>query len=487
MPIYATLREISRAIPTADDARDPRRPRPAATQQRPLRAGMADRCALALRVALVAIGATLAFDLGAFAGAPITFEKPQPLKATLLDGSGIGGGVTRADDDGFDILLDGTPRRFKWEDFKPLETYRIRKRLIETIPKEERLARTLDLLAWCVSVEDKDATQRAEHDAKALGAADDALAAARTAGAQRRADRIAKSVTAAKAALRTTSPEADTFDPAPWGVQTPAERDKAVSELKVSAAAKLAGAGRELTPVESRNAIVYSDLGAEDAAVRGIDIDRFVRHALPRLGIDQETQPFLGKVVVIIADGDDRFRLLEASAFQQAVTPNDEAFTHYDGGKAYVVVRRQVDVTRTAAATYRAVARAILHRHVSAVRLPTWANEGTADWLVAMYPPAKATDTDLRKPGLAYVRNGGSIEDVLRATYDTNWPGANGLGRNVGFLLAGLMAEQEPARFHAWLKAVKGGKPWAQALTEDFGLSPQALADFARRYYRTND
>ncbi|MBL9147077.1 MAG: hypothetical protein JNM94_00135 [Phycisphaerae bacterium] len=442
---------------------------------------------MALRVAVVALAFGYSVGSAAYAGEPLTFEKPQPLKASLLDGSSIGGTVTRFDDDGFDMLLDGTPRRFKWEDFRPLETYRVRKRLIDAAPKEERLGRTLDLVAWCVSVEDKDATQRAERDAKALGADDAALVTARTAGAQRRAEMIAKSVTAAKAALKTTSPEAASFDPALWGPQTPADRDKAVSELKVATAAKLAGAGRELTAIESRNAIVYSDLGAEDAAVRGIDIDRFVRHALPRLGIDQETQPFLGKVVVIVVDGDDRFRLLEASAFQQAVTPSDEAFTHYDGGKAYVVVRRQIDVTRTAAAMYRAIGRAILHRHVSAVRLPTWANEGVVDWLVAMYPPAKSTDAELRKPGLAFVRNGGSIEDVLRATYDSNWPGANGLGRNVGFLLAGLMAEQEPARFQAWLKAVKNGKPWAQALTEDFGFSPQALADFARRYYRTND
>lgn len=447
--------------------------------------------ACALVAAAIASVATVNGD----PGDPVAPERPVPIRTTLADGTSIVGPLTRWDDAGFEATVDGTVRSFRWEELRPVEVYRIRKRLIDELAASgaptvdaERLARRVDLFVWLASGDERDLTARAERDARSAGADDAAITAAREQAASLRAERASKAEAARRAALRTTTPEGDTFDTTPWQPQSMDERAKRVTELKVMTASKLAAAGREATPIEGRQAIVYSDLGASDAATRAVDIDHFVANALPRLGVSGESQPFWGKVVVIVVEGDDRFRLLEASGFRQEVTKADTVLTHYDGGRAFVVVRTQPDVVSTTLAMYRGVALAILHSHVSATRLPPWANEGIADWLVAMYPRGKAIDEPLRKPGLRFIRNGGSIEGVMGLTYAPgSWPGPEGIGRNVGFLVSGFIAEKEPTRFQAWVRAVKAGTPWEQALVEELGLSPTALLDAVRRHYRTND
>jgi hypothetical protein len=61
------------------------------------------------------------------------------------------------------------------------------------------------------------------------------------------------------------------------------------------------------------------------------------------------------------------------------------------------------------------------------------------------------------------------------------------VGHPVGYLLVDLMIAERPAGFGAWVRAVKGGKPWRQALAEDFGVDAERLAASAAQWYRVND
>ncbi|MDZ4828711.1 MAG: hypothetical protein SGJ09_00755 [Phycisphaerae bacterium] len=458
-----------------------------------------EACSSAGRAAKLAVVVAVLFAAAAavFGADTVVLEKPQPTRAMLADGRVVGGAIARWDDDGF----DGPIGRFAWADLKPLEAYRIRRRLIDereatppprdpsesSQPSPTRRTRLLELATWAWSIDEPELAARALRDAKATGAGADELELTKVAGAEKKTARVEKAASAAREKLRSTSPESDVFSPDLW---PPPDADRAahVDVMRKDATAKLAAAGRECTAIEGKHAVVYSDLGAEDASNRAVLIDEFVASCLGKLGVGKEELPFWGKLVVIVADGDDRFRLIEASGFRQKTSETDAGFAHYDGPKAFVVAKGQADVTSTTIAIFRGVALAVLHRHVSATRLPPWANEGLADWLVASYPKGKQLDELLRKPGLAFFREGGSIEKVFDLTYEAgSWPGPRNVGRPVGFLMVGYMIEREPQRFQRFLGAVKRGKPWREALESDFGAKPNLLLDAARRYYRTND
>lgn len=426
------------------------------------------------------------------AGDPVVLDKPQPMRLTLADGTTLGGQVARWDDDGF----DGPIGRHRWEELKPLEAFRVRKKLIEALPSGDRKARMLDLLTYVASFRDKpddkdSLVERAEKECKSLGATAEEITQAQGKAAELKQVRAERERAAARAKLSTASPEAGPFPQGAWPPFTQADQERQLLALRQRVTERLAKAGKELTGVEGDFCIVWSDLGTADAAKQAVEIDLFVRSVLKQLGVAEDQANLslrTGKVAFILAESADRYRLLEASAFGHQAAKDEVGMVHYEGPDAIAVILKQGDPIATQIETLRATARGVLHRLASPVRLPPWAHEGLVDWLVLSWAHTASIDKELRPPGLAFIRNGGSLEKVLGLTYEEGtWPGPDLSARAAGYLVVGLMMEQAPQRFQKFLAAVKAGKPWKQALEEDFGSKPAALLDSVRRHYRFND
>jgi hypothetical protein len=102
--------------------------------------------------------------------------------------------------------------------------------------------------------------------------------------------------------------------------------------------------------------------------------------------------------------------------------------------------------------------------------------------------PRSPVDANRRPQGLAFFRQGGDATKVMALDgAKGTWPGDNAIGYSVGFLLVDLMIAERPRQFAQWVRAVKGGKEWREALAAEFGMTPDALSQAASRWYRTND
>ena len=97
-------------------------------------------------------------------------------------------------------------------------------------------------------------------------------------------------------------------------------------------------------------------------------------------------------------------------------------------------------------------------------------------------------DQTRRPQGLDYIRNAGSIDQVMAMNYeDGTWPGENAVGYAVGYLLCDLMLDRNRQGFADWIKAVKAGKDWREAMAAQYGASAEKVAAYAANWYRTND
>ncbi len=432
-------------------------------------------------------------------GDPITLAKPQPARIALAAGSGpsgreILGTIERWDDVGISGTFDGTVRTIRWEELAPIDIYRVRKKLLETV--DDRVARRdrfLELAALLVSLDDGDRfASRAFEDATRLGADETARAAAKVRALALRAERDQRAAEASKHALRSGPPDADAamsnLPATDWPALAPEKRAEYIAAMRNDLTGRLVGLGRDIVAVEGTHALVASELGAADGALRATEIDAFVKATLPRLGLPNDANPWWGKLAVIVMDDPDRFTLLEASAFKQKATKDDVAFTHYDGEKVFVVVLRQSDAQATRIETARAVARAILYRHRTAMRLPLWLQEGLVDWLVSMVRPTQALDARLRKPGLAFVRGGGSLESLLQLNYvPGNPPFSDDASRSAVFVLLSYLGEKQPLQLALFLEAAKRESDWKPAFEKAFGTSVGRALAVIREYYRVND
>jgi hypothetical protein len=89
---------------------------------------------------------------------------------------------------------------------------------------------------------------------------------------------------------------------------------------------------------------------------------------------------------------------------------------------------------------------------------------------------------------MQYIRSGGNLVTVLDMNYrDGSWPGQNALGYAVGYAIVDAMMREDPRKFEAWLRKVKGGTPWEAALQDACGLSKPQLASNVARFFSTRD
>ena len=201
-----------------------------------------------------------------------------------------------------------------------------------------------------------------------------------------------------------------------------------------------------------------------------------------------EDSIFWGKAVIFVFNDRERFRLVEAQSFQSFVADWVDGICHPLGPQVFVSFYRQPRTEVFGAVLIHETTHGFMHRYRTPMRLPTWANEGIADYMASILFETSTVDLVRRRPGTRWIRRGGDVNDVLDMSYaDGTWPGENEIGYAVGYLLVDLMIKDRPREFAAWVNAIKAGKDWEVALVEDYGVTRAELVAAATQYFKVND
>jgi hypothetical protein len=177
--------------------------------------------------------------------------------------------------------------------------------------------------------------------------------------------------------------------------------------------------------------------------------------------------------------------MVEAAAFNAMVPRGVVGLCHQVGPQVFVNIFWSDDQDAFDSTLLHETVHGIVHRYYSPARLPDWANEGLSEYIAAVSFKSSPVDRNRRPQALDFIRGGGSVADIMRLNYeDGSWPGPNAIGYAVGYVVVELMIRQQPEAFGRWIRAIKGGKPWEQALREDFGFTVEAFAQTATEWYR---
>ena len=421
---------------------------------------------------------------------PAPVERPGPparVSFRLLEGLRlISGALEGWDEEG----LTGAFGTYRWAEIHHEDVWALGRRLMDAdsaqawVALGHRLLRlSLDQPRAAVSAET--AFRRAHRLDPAV---QEHIDAARDAVAQERARREALEAEAERQRLRTVSPEAGPWTATPWPLLSERERADAVDTVRAEADRILERAGMVLRPIETDHFLFYSEQprARQERWVR--DLDRMYRMLSHEFEIPVRPGIFWGKAVIIVTDERDRFRLMLAQSFRHMAPRWVDGMFFPMGPQSYVIfcVPPRDDIF--AALLVHETTHAFMHRFISPVRLPTWANEGFADRMVARLMPENAAIRDRRRQGVAWIRSGGHPLEMLGWYYgDGSWPGEEGIGYSIGYLLVELMARERPDAFIAWIRAIKHGMPWEEALRREFGATPASLADALVRWHLVND
>lgn len=273
-----------------------------------------------------------------------------------------------------------------------------------------------------------------------------------------------------------------------WPILSQKEQEEAVSQMKADALqyCREAALGADLR--ETEFFILLTDLPRGESDRIAGALDGMYRRVADIIGLPSGVNIFWGKAVVFVARDRARFQAMEAAAFSSNIPNTVAGLCHMIGPRVFVNSFRDPDELRFSSVLVHETVHGIMHRFLSPAPLPTWANEGFSEYVASICFRGSPVDTERRPQALQYIRGGGSVTRILDMTYEAGtWPGENAVGYAVGYVLTELMLKDQPAKFAAWVRAIKGGKEWRRALVEDFETTPPRLANTAETYFRTND
>ena len=407
-------------------------------------------------------------------------ERPIEIKARTSGGAAVTGRLTEWSAD----TITGSFGTRRWDELAAGDLKRVFGLVMDRKSPADWLALGENLLAA------KDGGKLADDafaQAKRMGVPPADLDAARARGAAARAAREERERMERERRLQDEAlPDGATATP--WPVLSATERTAATEEMRKEAAAAMEVAGIRFDPVETGFFILCGDLPRADMQALGAQLDRMYQRVSSMLAVPDGLNLFWGKAVILCFEKQDTFRLAEAAVFKHKASEWLRGICHQQGPKVFISIYRGNDPTEFASTMVHETVHGLVHRYATPLRIPTWANEGFADWVARECVPGSRVDQSRRKQGLEWLRKGGDPQRVMAmAMEDGTWPGEDSVGYAVSYLMVDLMIADRAPKFGAWVKAVKGGKPWQQALTEDFGVDPARLAASVTQWYRTND
>ncbi len=412
-----------------------------------------------------------------------TLTKPITIKARLRNGSRLSGKATAFDGEGF----EGDPStgdgfsKVLWTDILPADFAATVAKILDEKQVDDLILKG-ELLMLLGEGSGSDAAfaraLRTDKDAKPL------IEAAKRRGADAfinaiHAERIALH-TKMSAGIPTTA-----GGTAPWPILSRQEHEAAIAAMKTRVEEICNASGMRPVIVETRYFLLYAATKKEAVQECARSLDAMYEAVLKLFGIPAGLNLFWGKAVILLQPDEEKFRMVEAAAFNSMTPRGVVGLCHQVGPQVFVNIFWSDDQDRFDATLLHETVHGIMHRYHSPARLPAWADEGLCEYIASVSFKSSPVDKERRPQALDYIRSGGSVADVMRLNYQNGtWPGPNAIGYAVGYAIVELMVRQQADAFGRWIRAVKGGKNWETALREDFGYTIDAFGQTATDYYR---
>ena len=243
------------------------------------------------------------------------------------------------------------------------------------------------------------------------------------------------------------------------------------------------------TVVEAKYWVLYADMPIDQAKNLALRMDDMYETVAKMFALPVGLNIFHGKAVVIVSATEAHYRAIEMAAFNSMPPPGAIGLCHMVGPKVVVTAYKSEDANRFMATLVHEASHGFMHRYGSPLRLPSWADEGYAEYLAAESFPNSTTKGDRKPQGLEWIRSGThDVLDVIQMNYeDGSWPGADAIGYAIGYLTVDYLMQTNRQAFGEWVKDVKSGIPWEEAFKNRFGWNVKQLSQAVKARYRARD
>lgn len=223
---------------------------------------------------------------------------------------------------------------------------------------------------------------------------------------------------------------------------------------------------------ETKYFLFYTDMPANQVAPYLVQLDKMNELLGQSFGFKPGHNIWRGKAVVVAFLARPAFLEFEEQFYNRTETGNAIGLCHSHGdGKVIVSCYRGNDPHFFGAVLVHETAHGYIHRYKSTVNIPTWINEGIADWIAMMVVPSSKEVRFRQTEAAARLKQvqtfGGQFFNNERLD---SWQYGSASA------IIQLMLKASPEQFKLFFNGIKEGLTWQDSLQRAYGLTVDQLS-----------
>jgi hypothetical protein len=417
----------------------------------------------------------------------VTLDKPVPVAQKKADKSKINGRIVAYDEDGFDVKGKGDETQtVRWDELDARGVFVVRKSLIG--PKDAvahlELGRILLGIeggqewaekAFALALKIDPGFKGQVDDVREEGPAGAGKAAADDGELVRDEDAPAKDMAEGSAARGSGPKTVGSVDQQYWGTLTDEQQAEALATLKEFAEETKKTMGKELRLYETKYFLLYSDLPVQEAKNWSGLLDRMYAKLAEMFGIEKGVNVWRGKALVFVFAADADYRRFQVAMHQTDPGESDGMCHSYGDGMVHIAFYRQPEELEFAHVLVHESVHGFLHRYKTPVNIPSWANEGLAEWIANQLVPRPGRAQESHRYAKYVLQQHGSLGEFFETDHIVGWQ------YPVAEMLTTFMIERNKKGYVAFINGLKEGLGVEEALETKYKAPRDRVVDaFAR-------
>jgi hypothetical protein len=261
----------------------------------------------------------------------------------------------------------------------------------------------------------------------------------------------------------------------PWPELSGDEHKAALGELQeMIADIQKSFIGMEL--YETGEFLFLSNMPRQQVIPYAASLDKMYDLMCQMYGIKKGTAVFQGKCLVVAFLEQAEFQRFELQFFELRVPNGVYGLCHSaSSGRVVMSCYRGDDALEFAHMLVHETSHGFIHRYRTAHRLPSWANEGMAEWIGRALVPASDSIPIKEHYALGEIRSTGSLDGMLTTER------INSIQYGMAYSLTNYLIQTDQEKYTTFVNGMKEGQTWEDSLKNAYNATPeQLLAGYGR-------
>jgi hypothetical protein len=231
-----------------------------------------------------------------------------------------------------------------------------------------------------------------------------------------------------------------------------------------------------MTLYETKFYLFYTDMPQPQIAGYIELLDDMYNQLCVAFGIPPGKNIWRGKCPVIAFIEESSFLEFERKIMENNNAKGAQGIHHgYSDGKVVVSCFRGGDPLFFGSVLVHETSHGFLHRYRSSIHIPSWINEGIADWIAAAVVTADKSIERRQQSAITQLSQTGN----MGGDFFTEEKNIDQLQYGMASSMTDTMLKWDGKKYRQFIDGIKEGLDWQEALKESYGLS---LVELVQRY-----